>query len=62
MAHQVPTEGRRWSFPDPWKATGTEDEQLGVYRRVRDAIREQIGDRFLGSVGGIGGSLSVPLT
>ncbi len=31
-----------WSFPDPSTATGTEEEQLAVYRRVRDAIRERI--------------------
>jgi len=31
-----------WSFPDPSKATGSEDEQLEVYRRVRDDIRERI--------------------
>ncbi|MDO8670635.1 MAG: arsenate reductase ArsC [Dehalococcoidia bacterium] len=31
-----------WSFPDPSKATGTEEEQLQVYRRVRDTIRERI--------------------
>jgi len=31
-----------WSFPDPSKATGTEDEQLSVYRSVRDAIRARI--------------------
>lgn len=31
-----------WSFPDPSKATGTEDEQLIVYRLVRDAIRRRI--------------------
>ena len=31
-----------WSFPDPSKATGTEEEQLAVYRRVRDAIRERL--------------------
>src|SRR5262245_56332549 len=30
-----------WSFPDPSKAVGTEDEQLAVYRRARDAIRDQ---------------------
>lgn len=37
--------GRRrlhWSFPDPSKATGSEEEQLAVYRRVRDAIRDRI--------------------
>jgi arsenate reductase len=35
-----------WSFPDPSRATGTEDEQLTVYREVRDAIRDRI-DREL---------------
>ena len=33
---------RHWSFPDPAKAAGTEDEQLAVYRQVRDAIRARI--------------------
>lgn len=33
-----------WSFPDPSQATGTEEEQLAVYRTVRDAIRERIMD------------------
>ncbi len=33
---------RHWSFPDPSKATGSEDEQSAVYRRVRDAIRARI--------------------
>jgi arsenate reductase len=31
-----------WSFPDPSQAMGSEDEQLTVYRQVRDAIRERI--------------------
>jgi arsenate reductase len=31
-----------WSLPDPSKATGTEDQQLAVYREVRDAIRARI--------------------
>jgi len=31
-----------WSFPDPSQATGTEDEQLAVYRTVRDAIHARI--------------------
>jgi arsenate reductase len=31
-----------WSFPDPSKASGTEGEQLAVYRRVRDAVRARI--------------------
>ena len=32
------TKRRHWSFDDPSKATGTEEEQLAVYRRVRDQI------------------------
>ena len=28
-----------WGFDDPAKATGTEEEQLTVFRRVRDEIR-----------------------
>jgi len=31
-------------FPDPAKATGTEDERLTVFRQVRDAIRSQVLD------------------
>jgi len=31
-----------WSFPDPSRATGTEEEQLATYRLVRDAIRNRI--------------------
>ena len=31
-----------WSFPDPSSATGTDEEQLAVYRAVRDAIRARI--------------------
>ncbi len=31
-----------WSFPDPSQAIGTEEEQLAVYRQVRDAIRVRI--------------------
>jgi arsenate reductase len=38
-----------WSFPDPSKATGTEAEQLGVYRAVRDAIRSRIERELLGA-------------
>ncbi len=36
-----------WSFEDPAKATGSEDEQLAVYRRVRDEIRVHIKREFL---------------
>jgi arsenate reductase len=31
-----------WSFPDPSRATGSTQQQLAVYRSVRDAIRERI--------------------
>ena len=33
-------------FDDPPKATGTEGEVMDVYRRVRDEIRQQLGDFF----------------
>jgi arsenate reductase (thioredoxin) len=33
---------RHWSFEDPSKATGSESEQLQVYRQVRDEIRARI--------------------
>ncbi len=33
-------------FDDPPKATGSEEEILAVYRRVRDEIRQQLGDYF----------------
>jgi arsenate reductase len=38
-----------WSFLDPSKASGTEDEQLAVYRAVRDAIRQRIERELLGA-------------
>jgi arsenate reductase (thioredoxin) len=38
-----------WSFPDPSQATGTEAEQLRVYREVRDAICKRITDELLGA-------------
>ena len=31
-----------WSLPDPSKATGTEDQQLAVYRTVRDDLKTRI--------------------
>ena len=31
-----------WSFPDPSKAQGSEDDQLAVYRSVRDSIKARI--------------------
>ena len=33
-------------FDDPPKATGSEEEVLDVYRRVRDEIRQQLGEFF----------------
>ncbi len=41
-----------WSFPDPSKATGSEEEQVAVYRQVRDAIRERIEAELLQSTAG----------
>ena len=38
---------QHWSFIDPSKATGSEDEQLAVYRRVRDEIRSRIEQELL---------------
>jgi len=45
------TERLHWSFPDPSRATGTEDEQLTVYRAVRDAIRARIEREVVADVG-----------
>jgi arsenate reductase (thioredoxin) len=36
-----------WSFPDPSRATGTDEEQLAIYRQVRDAIRSRIEQELL---------------
>ena len=33
-----------WSFPDPSKATGMDDERLAIFRQVRDAIRARLVD------------------
>ena len=33
-----------WSLPDPSKATGSQEERLAVYRRVRDRIRTSVED------------------
>ncbi|MCC6791597.1 MAG: arsenate reductase ArsC [Thermomicrobiales bacterium] len=37
-----------WSFPDPSKATGSDEERLATYRRVRDDIRARIETELLG--------------
>jgi arsenate reductase len=31
-----------WSFPDPSRATGSEEERLAVFRRVRDQIHQRL--------------------
>jgi arsenate reductase len=36
-----------WSFPDPSKSQGTDEQQLDAYRQVRDAIRERIEHELL---------------
>ena len=33
-----------WSFEDPSRATGTEEERLATFRRIRDQIGAQITD------------------
>ena len=33
-----------WSFDDPSRATGTEEERLGIFRRVRDEIKARLLD------------------
>ena len=38
---------RHWSFPDPSKATGTQEQVLFVYRQVRDAIKDKIETELL---------------
>ncbi len=39
-------------FEDPPKATGSEEEVMNVYRRVRDEIRSQLGDYFRSELAG----------
>ena len=41
-------ERMHWSFPDPSRGTGTEEERLAVFRRVRDQIRERLTDWLRG--------------
>ncbi|KAJ3129750.1 hypothetical protein HK098_000119 [Nowakowskiella sp. JEL0407] len=44
------TKGKKrfhWSFPDPSRATGSEEDQLKVYGEVRDAIRKRIEEELL---------------
>jgi arsenate reductase (thioredoxin) len=37
-----------WSFPDPSRASGTEEERLVVFRRVRDQIQARLIDWLRG--------------
>lgn len=37
-----------WSFPDPSRATGTEEQRFAVFRRVRDQIKERLTDWLRG--------------
>lgn len=37
---------RHWGFDDPAKATGTEEDMMGQFRTVRDAIKSRI-EKFL---------------
>lgn len=39
-------------FDDPPKATGSDEEVMNVYRRVRDEIRAQLGDYFRNELAG----------
>lgn len=36
------TKRLNWSFEDPAKAVGSEEEKLAVFRQVRDQIRERL--------------------
>jgi arsenate reductase len=36
-----------WSLPDPSRASGSEEEQLAVYRQVRDALHQRIASELL---------------
>lgn len=37
-----------WSFEDPSRATGSEEERLAVFRKVRDQIRSRIEEELVG--------------
>lgn len=42
---------RHIGFDDPPRATGAEEEIIAVYRRVRDEIRQQLGEFFRSELG-----------
>jgi arsenate reductase (thioredoxin) len=41
-----------WSLPDPSAAKGSEEEQLAVFRSVRDAIRDRMQVELVDGRGG----------
>ena len=41
-----------WSLEDPASATGTEEERLGVFRSVRDELKERIEQELVKGKGG----------
>ena len=43
-----------WGFDDPAHATGTEEEKLAVFRRVRDEIRRVFGAYAAGRLDSVG--------
>jgi arsenate reductase (thioredoxin) len=46
------SERLHWSFPDPSKAQGNEEERLGLFRRVRDDIEGRIRRELIRTGGG----------
>jgi L-amino acid N-acyltransferase YncA/protein-tyrosine-phosphatase len=50
-----------WSFEDPSAASGSEDERLRVFRRIRDEIRGRI-EGFLATGQGASEAPSMPIT
>lgn len=40
-----------WSFEDPSRAEGPEEERLAVFRTVRDRIRSRIEEELVGTAG-----------
>ena len=38
-----------WSFPDPSRASGTHEERLAIFRRVRDQIEARLTEWLRGS-------------
>jgi arsenate reductase len=41
-----PVERLHWPFPDPAAASGSEEERLAAFRRVRDQIRSKLEEFF----------------